>query len=146
MYLVDTNIVSATAPSKGASHANLVAGMNDHSADLYLSAVSIAEIEAGIAGLRRRGAMRRARDLEAWLETLRHLYSNRVLPFDIAVARIAGRLADHARGKGHAPGFADVAIAATAEHHGLTILTHDTRHFEPLGVPLLDPSRALPTG
>ena len=144
MYLVDTNIVSATAPAKTTRAADLVAWMDEHSAELYLSAVSIAEIEAGISGLRHRGAVRRGGDLEAWLETLLHLYSDRVLPLDIAVARIAGRLTDQARGMGHAPGFADVAIAATAEHHGLTILTRNTRHFAPLGVPFLDPSITLP--
>ncbi len=144
MYLVDTNIVSAAAPAKSASHADLVAWMDDHSADLYVSAVSIAEIEAGIAGLRRRRAARKAGDLTAWLEALLHLYSARVLPFDVAVARIAGGLADRVHGMGHAPGFADVAIAATAKHHGLTILTSNSRHFEPLGVPFLDPLRTLP--
>lgn len=144
MYLVDTNIVSAAAPSKRAHDAALVTWMDDHSPYLYLSAVSIAEIAAGIAGLRRRRATRRAGDLEAWLETLLHLYSDRVLPLDITVARIAGRLTDQARGMGHAPGFADVTIAATAEHHGLTILTRNTRHFAPLGVPFHDPSITLP--
>jgi toxin FitB len=144
LYLVDTNIVSAAAPSKSANHANLVAWMDAHSAELYLSTVSIAEIEAGIAGLRRRRATRKAGDLAAWLEALLHLYSARVLPFDVAAARIAGGLADRAHGMGHAPGFADIAIAATAQHHGLTILTRNTRHFEPLGVPFLDPLRALP--
>jgi toxin FitB len=144
MYLVDTNIVSAAAPSKSASHANLVAWMDDHSADLYVSAVSVAEVEAGIAGLRRRRAMRKADDLSVWLEAVLHLYSARVLPFDVAVARTAGGLADRVQSMGHAPGFADVAIAATAQHHGLTILTRNTRHFEPLGVPYLDPSSTLP--
>ena len=144
MYLVDTNIVSVAAPAKSANHANLVAWMDDHSADLYLSAVSIAEIEVGIAGLRRRRATRRASDLTAWLEALLHLYSDRVLPFDVAVARLAGGLADRAHGMGHAPGFADVAIAATAQHHGLTILTNTTRHFTPLGVPFHDPAHLPP--
>lgn len=142
MYLVDTNIVSATAPTK--SEVDLVTWMDAQSAELYLSVVSITEIEAGIAALQRRGAVRRAGDLEAWLETVLHLYSPRVLPLDLAVARIAGRLADQARGQGHAPGFADVAIAATAKHHGLTILTRNTRHFAPLGVALLDPTHGLP--
>jgi toxin FitB len=144
LYLVDTNIVSAAAPAKSAHEIDLVAWMDDHSADLYLSAVSVAEIEAGIAGLRRRRATRKASDLAAWLEALLHLYSAHVLPFDVAVARIAGRLADRAQDMGHAPGFADVAIAATAQHHGLTILTRNTRPFAPLGVPFLDPSVALP--
>ena len=118
--------------------------MDEHSADLYVSAVSIAEIEDGIARLRRHGGRRKAAALTAWLDTLLHLYQQRILPFDVPVARIAGRLADLARSRGHAPGFADVAIAATAKHRGLTILTSNVRHFEPLGVPLLDPFAALP--
>jgi predicted nucleic acid-binding protein len=144
LYLVDTNILSATAPAKATRAADLVTWMDEHSADLYLSAVSIAEIVAGSAGLRRRGAMRRAGDLEAWLEALLHLYSDRVLPFDVAVARIAGGLAERVQSMGHAPGFADVAIAATAQHRGLTILTRNIRHFEPLGVPFFDPWNTLP--
>ena len=65
-----------------------------------MSAVSIAEIEAGIAKLRRQGARRRADDLTAWLDTLLHLYAERVLPFEVRAARIAGGLADRARSKG----------------------------------------------
>jgi toxin FitB len=143
VYLVDTNVVSAGAPSKAPSAA-LVAWMDEHSADLYLSAVSVAEIEAGIARLRRRGGKRRADDLTFWLDTLLHLYEARVLPLDVPAARIAGALSDLARSKGHAPGFADVAIAATAKCFGLTILTTNVRHFEPLGVPFLDPFAGLP--
>ena len=113
MYLVDTDVVSAGAPSK-ASSAALVTWMDEHSVDLYLSAVSIAEIEAGIARLRRQGGKRRADELTLWLDTLLHLYEERVLPLDVPAARIAGALSDLARSKGHAPGFADVAIAACA--------------------------------
>ena len=73
-----------------------------------------------------------------------HLYAERVLAFDLRTARIAGALADLALSKGHAPGFADVAIAATAKLRGLTVLTRNARHFEPLGVPFLDPFVQLP--
>jgi toxin FitB len=144
VYLVDTNIVSAGAPAKTASPQALVAWMDENSADLYMSAVSIAEIEGGIARLRRRGARRRADDLTAWLDTLLHLYAERVLPFDVGAARIAGGLFDLARSKGQAPGFADLAVAATAQLSGFTILTRNARHFEPLGVPFLDPFLRLP--
>jgi predicted nucleic acid-binding protein len=143
VYLVDTNVVSAGAPSKTSSAA-LVGWMDEHSADLYMSAVSIAEIEDGIARLRRQAASRRADDLTAWLDALLHLYNERVLPFDVPAARIAGALSDLARSKGHAPGFVDVAIAATAKRRGFTILTTNVRHFEPLGVPFLDPFAGLP--
>lgn len=145
MYLVDTDVISAGAPSKARPPPALVAWMDQHSAELHLSAISIAEIEAGIARLRRRGARRRADDLTAWLDALLHLYAARVLPFDVRAARIAGGLADLAQSQGRAPGFADVAIAATAKRHGLTILTRNARHFEPLGVPFLDPFVRLPS-
>ena len=143
MYLVDTNVLSAGAPSRVAP-ADLIDWMDAHSAELFLSAVTVAEIEDGIAKLRRDGATRKAADLTAWLETLLHLYGNRILPIDTAVARVAGVLSDQARAQGQAPGFADIAIAATAKHHGLTLLTRNLRHFEPLGVPSIDPFVALP--
>jgi toxin FitB len=53
-------------------------------------------------------------------------------------------LSDRARGQGHAPGLADIIIAATAQHHGLTILSRNVQHFVPLGVPLLNPFDRLP--
>ena len=143
MYLVDTNVVSAGAPSRLATPA-LVAWMDAHSALVFLSVVTVAEIEDGIARLRREGAARKSRNLAAWLETVLHLYGDRILAFDTATARIAGVLSDAARGRGHAPGFADVIIAATARHHGLTVLSRNVRHFMPLGVPVLDPFTALP--
>lgn len=118
--------------------------MEAHSSALFLSAVSIAEIEDGIAKTRREGATRKASGLTAWLETLLHLYRDRILPFDVAAARIAGALSDLARGSGFAPGFADIVVAATARCSGLTILTRNLRHFEPLGVPALDPFKRLP--
>ena len=143
MYLVDTNVISARALSR-VPLPDLAAWMDAHSADLFLSTVTIAEIEDGIAKAKREGATRKARDLTAWLETVLHLYAARVLPFDLVTARLAGGLSDHARGQGHAPGFADIIISATAQHHGLTILTRNLRHFEPLGVAVHDPFMRLP--
>jgi predicted nucleic acid-binding protein len=109
-----------------------------------MSAVTVAEIEDGIAKLRREGATRRNADLTAWLDTVLHLYADRILAFDAATARIAGALSDRARGLGHAPGLADIIIAATAQHRGLTILSRNLRHLEPLGVTAVDPFVRLP--
>jgi predicted nucleic acid-binding protein len=145
MYLVDTNVISAGAPSRTVAAADLVKWMDEQSADLYLSAVTVTEIEDGIAKARRERATRKAADLTAWLETLVHLYGNRILAFDVAAARIAGALSDLARSKGIAPGFADIVIAATARSHKLTILTRNTRHFEPLGLPTVNPFDRLPS-
>jgi predicted nucleic acid-binding protein len=143
LYLVDTNVISAAAPLRSRSSA-LIAWMDDHSAELYLSAVTVAEIEGGIAKARRDGATRKAADLEAWFETLLHLYSERILGFDTPTARCAGVLIDLARRQGQAPGFADIIIAATALQHELTILSRNLKHFAPLAVRALDPFAALP--
>jgi hypothetical protein len=143
MYLVDTNIVSANAPAR-ARAPGVEAWMETHSADLYLSAVTIAEIEDGIAKVRRERATRKADPLAAWLQTLLHLYGNRVLAFDVDVARVAGALSDKARGLGLAPGLADVIVAATAQHHGLTVLTRNTKDFAAFGVAMHDPFAGLP--
>lgn len=141
---MDTDVIPAGAPARAAPPA-LMAWMDHHSQQLYISAVTVAEIGDGIAKARREGATRKASDLDAWLDTLLHLYGERVLTFDAATARVAGMLSDRARGKGQAPGFADIIIAATALHHGLTVLSRNLKHFEPLGVPTLDPFATLPT-
>jgi toxin FitB len=144
VYLVDTNVLSAGAPTKAVPAVALIDWMDRNSAGLHLSVVTIAEIEDGIAKSRRDGAARKAERLAAWLETLLHLYAAKVLPIDLAVARHIGGLSDLARGQGHAPGFADLAIAATARCNGWTVLTRNVRHFAPLGVAACDPFVALP--
>ena len=141
--LVDTNVISATAPT-AVRRAELIAWMDSHSPDLFLSAITIAEIADGIAKAKREGANRKASDLTAWLRTVLHLYGDRVLPFDSPTAEFAGALADLARGRGHSPGFADIAIAATAQQHGLTILSRNERHFASMDVAVVDPLRELP--
>lgn len=143
MYLVDTDVISAAAPAKRHTP-ELVDWMDRHSARIYLSAVTIAEIEDGIAKARREGAGRKAAALTQWLDLLLHLYAERVLAFDLAAARVAGRLSDLARSKGQSPGFADIAIAATAKAHGLTVLTRNLKHFAVFGLAAHDPFRTLP--
>src|SRR2546423_15250730 len=99
MYLIDTDVISAGAPGKQRAP-ELLAWMDRNSERLYLSAITIAEIEDGIAKARREGASRKASLLSQWLEALLHLYSERVLPLDVAAGRIAGRFSDLARSKG----------------------------------------------
>jgi predicted nucleic acid-binding protein len=71
-------------------------------------------------------------------------FGPQILDFDSRVALLAGRLSDEASAKGRHPGFADIAIAATAIAHGMILLTLNTKHFEPLGVELANPFEALP--
>lgn len=120
----------------------LAAWMRTHSDWLYLSAITIAEIEAGIARAVRIGASAKAPALRRWLAAVEHFYASRILPFGIGEARQAGAILDRARA--HDPGFEDIAIAATATAHGLTVLTANERHFAPLGVPYANPLKELP--
>jgi hypothetical protein len=145
-YLVDTNVISVTAPTTAARRPELIKWMDLHSPDLFLSAVTIAELADGIAKAKRQGAKRKASDLSAWLRTVLHLYGDRVLPFDSPTAEIAGVLSDLARGRGYSPGFADIAIAATAHRHDLTILSRNERHFAPMDIVVVDPFQKLPSG
>jgi predicted nucleic acid-binding protein len=144
VYLVDTNIVSVGSPVWEAAPPALVSWMEKNSAGLCLSAVTIAEVEDGIAKLRREKAARKAQRLSAWLDAVLHLYGERVLAFGVHEAKIAGALSDGARAKGRSPGFADIVIAATARAHNLVLLTRNVRHFEPLGVETINPFEALP--
>ena len=144
MYLVDTDILSAGAPGRQERSRALVDWMDARSDALFLSTVTVAEIRHGIAGLERTGAAARAARLDRWLELVLHLYGDRVIPFDIAAANAAGPLMDRARATGRSPGFADLAIAATASSRNLTVLTRNLRHFLPLDIPAIDPLETLP--
>ena len=144
MYLIDTNVLSSAAPGRFERSPALVEWMDTHSDGLFLSAVTVAEISDGIAKIERTGSASKAVALRNWLELMLHLYGERVLPFDVAAARLAGELTDKARRVGHSPGFADVAIAATAESHSLVVLTRNLRHFAPLGISATDPFETLP--
>jgi toxin FitB len=142
-FLVDTDVLSTGAPSKAQPVPALIQWMDRNSGNIYLSVVTIAEIEDGIAKSARVGATRKAARLREWLETLVHLYSQRILPLDLAAARIAGSLSDKARSQGHTPGFADLAIAAIAKRHDLTILTRNLKHYVLFGVAAHDPVAQL---
>ena len=102
------------------------------------------EIESGIRQFARRGSTRRLADLSSWLASLLVDFNDRILPFEEQAAMSAGRLEALALEKGRHPGLADVIIAAIGERHRLTILTRNVRHFQPLGVPCLDPFKELP--
>jgi predicted nucleic acid-binding protein len=138
-WLLDTDVLSAFAPGKHTVPPDVVAWFDDRTDALYLSTITAAEIEAGIAKLRRTGSTRRADALRGWFDRILALYADRVLPFDVAAARVAGALGDAAQAVGRHPGFADVAIAAIAKPRELVVLTLNRRHFDPLGVEVLNP-------
>ena len=144
-YLLDTSVLSMLAPGRPALTPEVSRWMRDHADELYLSAVTVAEIEQGICKLRRTGGAERAERLTLWLDALLESAADRVLPLDGRVGRKAGALSDQALADGRHPGFADIAIAATAAAHDLILLTRNVRHFAPLRVAFRDPFEAPAT-
>jgi toxin FitB len=141
-WLFDTSVLSAFAPGRPPLADVTLKWFEDRNDDLFIPAIAVTEIEAGIAKLRRLGSLRRAQDLREWFTAILTEYEDRVLPFDLRAARIAAELGDAAEAIGRHPGFADVATASIARAYELVVLTANRRHFEPLGVEVLNPLEA----
>lgn len=145
MYLLDTSVLSVMAPTKAAAELSrlkmLSAWFRGNESNMFLASVTISEIGHGIAKADREQATTKAQRLRSWLESIERFYAGRIMPFDIEAAREAGALLDLAQG--HAPGFADIAIAATAKARGLTVLTTNEKDFRPLKVDFLNPFKEV---
>jgi predicted nucleic acid-binding protein len=132
MFLLDTVIVSELRKKR--PDAGVVRWISKQQDDLlYLSVVTLGEIERGIEK-RRKVDTEFADELAAWLESLMRLYADRILPVTPSVARRWGRLSAQLGHDG-----ADLLIAASALTHGLTVVTRNAGHFEPTGVSLINP-------
>jgi toxin FitB len=144
-YLLDTNVLSILAPPPGTQNAvtswvaRFRAWVREHDEQLFISTITLAEIQAGISQLERKRSVRRAAALAHWLGAILELYDSRMLPFTSSVALAAGRLLDRAIGAGADPGFEDAAIAATAAVHDLTVVTANARHFKHFAVSFISP-------
>lgn len=136
MYLLDTNVISES--TKGLRNPNVTAWFESHvPSELFLSVMTIAELRNGIERL---PAGRRKARYEAWLvQDVISGFARNILSIDLDVADLCGHLmARIHQDRVKAIGI-DVYIAATAKVHGLTILTRNTRDFDGLGVPTVDP-------
>ena len=132
MFLLDTDILSALRRrNRHPEAAQWLAAQQ--TSDLYMSVVTVGEIQRGIALQERRNPSF-ARDLTVWLGRILTWYGDRVLPFDVPAAQRWGRLSGSL---GH--DSADLMIAATALEHDLTVVTHNARHFTPTGVQVFNP-------
>jgi predicted nucleic acid-binding protein len=132
MFLIDT--VTLSALRKRQRNPNVVAWFErQRTADLFLSVISIGEIERGIARQRATNPDF-ARALTAWLDRVLTVYGERIVPFDLRAARRWGALSA-ALGNDSA----DLMIAATALEHGLTVVTRNVSDFAPTGVAVVNP-------
>jgi predicted nucleic acid-binding protein len=134
MLLIDTDVLSALNKRRRSREVETWFS-RQRDTDLFLSVVSIGEIERGIS-LQRRDNPNFALALAAWLDQVLATYSDRILPFDLAAARRWGQLSAKLGHHG-----ADLQIAATALEHGFSVVTRNVGHFAPTGVSVVNPFR-----
>lgn len=143
-YLLDTNILSLLDPRRIGQRGQLPAWLSQHGSDLALASITLTEIENGLLKLRRLGQTARASEIEALAEAIRTDFADRILPLDANVAVAIAHLAERARPM--VIELPDLIVAATAEVHGLTVLTRNLRHMTPTGVLAIDPVETAPDG
>jgi len=141
-YLLDTNVVSMLDPRRHAQAPALIDWLDRNGASLFLSVMTIAEIEAGILKLRRQRKIERADELENLVTAISTEFGHRVLPVDSETARHIARLGELVYRQ--PIGLPDLIIAATAVRHGLVLLTHNIRELGRLGIAASDPFVDLP--
>jgi len=136
MFILDTNVVSELRKvSHGKADTNVTAWIESvDAADLFVSAITILELEFGVLSIERKDAIQGAL-LRRWLEEyVLPEFSRRTLPVDTAVALRCARL--------HVPdkrSERDALIAATALVHGMTVVTRNASDFKPTGVNVFNP-------
>lgn len=136
MYLLDTKVVSELGKIRLGKANRHVAKWADSldAAELYISAITVQELEIGVLLAERRDPSQGA-VLRAWLNAhVLPAFNDRILTVDVAVAQRSARL--------HVPDprpVRDGLIAATALVHGMTVVTRNVADFEPTGVAVLNP-------
>jgi hypothetical protein len=140
MYLLDTNVISELRKAGfGKADSNVVRWADGAvTASLYLSVISVLELELGVLQVERRDAAQGAM-LRTWLESqVMAAFDGRILPVDAVIAKRCAQL--------HVPGpraERDALIAATALTHGMIVVTRNAGDFEPTGVDLINPWEPL---
>lgn len=134
MFLLDTVVLSELRARPKQRNRNVVRWIGMVAPqEVFLSVVTIGEVERGIERQRQLDPLF-AGQLADWLEATLRAYGDRILAVDVAVARRWGRLSQRLGNKG-----LDLAIAATALEHGLTVATRNVSDFLPTGVAVLNP-------
>ena len=131
-YLVDANVVSEAV--RKSPDVRVLDWLATHDGDLYISAITLGEIEKGIIQLP--GGSRKQR-LENWLEEVRAALAGRILVFGEIEATAWARYFEAQRSQGRLRPSIDSMIAATATVHGLTVATRNTQDFP--GVDVTNP-------
>jgi predicted nucleic acid-binding protein len=135
-FLLDTNVIPKFAPGRPNIPTELQDWMRSQGAlgHLFLSSMTVSEINSGLRRLQRKGATAKAATLSAWLDGIISTFEDKILAMDLKVSLLVGQMEDDVIAKGFDPGLADIIIAATAKAHGLTVVTENIRHFAPFDI------------
>lgn len=138
-YLLDTCVISLLRNSVAPEVRQWFEEKDENL--FFLSVVSIAEIEDGIARLR---SSQKKKDLQDWLYgNLMPRFESRILSIDIKTAKTWGHLNAHLLTKGKQSNVQDLYIAATAQVYGFAIVTTNTKDFIPTGLVVLNPWKPI---
>jgi toxin FitB len=137
-FLLDTNVHSEFSRCASPPNLNVRRWMESAHPDmLFTSVLSRGEIRKGIELL---PPSKKRLDLEQWLDgDLNGWFASNLLPVTKAISNCWGTLTARRQQQGKPLGNIDGLLAATALEHGLAVATHNTRHFEGLGVRIFDP-------
>ena len=146
-FLLDTNVVSMLSPSRAEPPAAFVDWLErmDAGGRLFLSVVTIHEIEKGIALLEHKGATAKAANLKVWLAGLVATYDDKIIAVDTVAAALGGQLEAKAISAGHDPGMADATIAGIARAHDVVVVTRNPKHFKVFGIEVVSPDETAPS-
>jgi predicted nucleic acid-binding protein len=133
--LLDTNVVGEMSRADGDAVVHRWT-MDVDLEHLFVSTISLGELAYGVAGLM---TGRKKLVLEAWFVSLREKFSGRVIDFDLEAALIWGELRAMMRARGKERPMIDLQIAAIAIRHNFAIATENTKHFEGLGLDVINP-------
>jgi toxin FitB len=142
MYLLDTNVVSMFDENRQRYEPKLIDWVRRNGSSLFISVMTISEMDKGVLKLRRNGKTERADEVVVLIAKILAAYSDRVLPVDLATARHLAHLVEETHQL--QVGLVDLIIAATAARHGLVVLTRNMKDFGRLSVKAVDPFVALP--
>ncbi len=131
-FLLDSNVLSEL--TRKAPHPNVLSFFSRAKpGSLCISALTLGEVRRGVAK-KAKTDMRAALEFEQWAKELEHTYASRILSIDTEVASIWGVLSAQ-----RSRPIVDTLLAATALHHGLTMVTRNTGDVRDTGVPLINP-------
>src|ERR1035437_5685703 len=128
-WLLDTCALSEYARKTPAP--KVIAWLDDQDeSSLFISVITLGEIEKGILKLRP-SDLRRSQNLTAWLGKVEQRFAGRILPLDAAALHAWAQIAAHAELAGHPIPVMDGLLMATAQCHGLTVVTRNVQDFTP---------------